>query len=124
MGQDAGVQALETTATYDGDTGEFVVNTPSDGARKEYIGNAACHGHVAAMFAQLVVRGERYGVHVLVVPIRDQRGKVCDGVRIEDDARWDWFAICTPCGQSNRSAASIRSTGASPVHAARRSPAR
>ena len=78
------VQALETTATYDPDTSEFVVCTPSDGARKEYIGNAARDGHTAAVFAQLIVGGERHGVHVLVVPIRDQDGNVCDGVRIED----------------------------------------
>ena len=78
------VQGLQTTATYDQEAGEFVINTPSDGARKEYIGNAACDAHLAAVFAQLVVSGERHGVHVLVVPIRDQRGNVCDGVRIED----------------------------------------
>src|SRR5579862_5155347 len=51
------VQALETTATYDADSGEFVINTPTDGAHKEYIGNAACHGHLAAVFAQLIVAG-------------------------------------------------------------------
>jgi len=78
------VQALETTATYDREAGEFVVHTPSDGAHKEYIGNAACHAQLAAVFAQLIVDGERHGVHVLVVPIRDQHGNVCDGVRIED----------------------------------------
>jgi acyl-CoA oxidase len=78
------VQALESTATYDRDTGEFGINTPSDGAHKEYIGNAACDGHVAAVFAQLIVGGECHGVHVLVVPIRDQNGNVCEGVRIED----------------------------------------
>jgi acyl-CoA oxidase len=78
------VQALATTATYDPDTGEFVICTPSDGAHKEYIGNAARDGHVAAVFAQLIVAGECHGVHVLVVPIRDEKGNVCDGVRIED----------------------------------------
>jgi acyl-CoA oxidase len=78
------VQGLETTATYDRDTGEFVVCTPHDGAHKEYIGNAARDGQVAAVFAQLIVDGECHGVHVLVVPIRDSDGKVCEGVRIED----------------------------------------
>ena len=78
------VQALETTATYDAETGEFVIHTPSDGARKEYIGNAACHAQVAAVFAQLMVAGECHGVHVFVVPIRDEQGNLCDGVRIED----------------------------------------
>jgi acyl-CoA oxidase len=78
------VQALETTATYDSDTDEFVVHTPSDGAHKEYIGNAACHAHMAAVFAQLIVGGECHGVHVLAVQIRDENGNVCEGVRIED----------------------------------------
>jgi acyl-CoA oxidase len=79
------VQQLETTATYDPDSDEFVVHTPSDDARKEYIGNAACHGRVAAVFAQLVVDGEGHGVHALVVPLRDEHGRVLPGVRIEDD---------------------------------------
>ena len=78
------VQSLQTTATYDPESDEFVVTTPSDGARKEYIGNAARDGQVAAVFAQLIVAGEHHGVHVLVVPIRDQNGNACEGVRIED----------------------------------------
>jgi acyl-CoA oxidase len=78
------VQQLETTATYDADAREFVVHTPTDAARKEYIGNAACHGHVAAVFAQLIVGGEPRGVHALVVPLRDEDGQPKRGVRIED----------------------------------------
>jgi acyl-CoA oxidase len=78
------VQHLRTVATYDADTDEFVIETPDDDARKEYIGNAAVHGRVAAVFAQLVVAGESHGVHVFVVPLRDEDGTVCDGVRIED----------------------------------------
>jgi acyl-CoA oxidase len=78
------VQALQTTATYDPESDEFVIDTPSDGAHKDYIGNAACDGHVAAVFAQLIVAGECHGVHVLAAPIRDQDGNVCKGVRIED----------------------------------------
>ncbi len=83
-GHGSNVQGIETTATYDPERQEFVVNTPDDEARKEYIGNAACHGRVAAVFAQLIVGGERHGVHVLVVPLRDAKGHVCQGVRIED----------------------------------------
>jgi acyl-CoA oxidase len=84
-GHGSNVQQLQTTATYDADGGEFVVHTPTDEARKEYIGNAACHGRVAAVFAQLIVEGECHGVHVLVVPLRDERGRLLPGVRIEDD---------------------------------------
>jgi acyl-CoA oxidase len=83
-GHGSNVQQLGTTATYDPDTGEFVVNTPIDEARKDYIGNAACHARIAAVFAQLIVAGESHGVHVLVVPIRDENGNIHEGVRIED----------------------------------------
>ncbi|GAA3139696.1 acyl-CoA dehydrogenase [Kribbella aluminosa] len=83
-GHGSNVQALGTTATYDGVTGEFVVHTPTGAARKDYIGNAARHGRMAAVFAQLVVGGESHGVHCLLVPIRDADGAVLPGVTLSD----------------------------------------
>ncbi len=83
-GHGSNVQALGTTATYDAEAGEFVVDTPDDRARKDYIGNAAAHAQVAVVFAQLVVDDESHGVHALVVPIRDEQGEALPGVRIED----------------------------------------
>src|SRR5690606_36244896 len=73
-----------TTATYDASTGEFEIHTPSDSAQKNYIGNAAVHGQLAVVFAQLVVGGEVQGVHALLAPIRDAKGATMPGVRIED----------------------------------------
>ena len=83
-GHGSNVQQLGTTAIYDSDTDEFVVNTPAEDARKDYIGNAACHARMAAVFAQLIVGDESHGVHVLVVPLRDEHGDIRRGVRIED----------------------------------------
>ncbi|MFK4082729.1 acyl-CoA dehydrogenase [Kribbella sp. NPDC020789] len=83
-GHGSNVQALGTTATYDAATGEFVVHTPSEAARKDYIGNAAKHGRMAAVFAQLVVGGETHGVHCLLVPIRDESGTALPGVTLSD----------------------------------------
>jgi acyl-CoA oxidase len=83
-GHGSNVQQLGTTATYDAATREFVVHTPSEDARKDYIGNAACHGRMAAVFAQLEVGGEHRGVHCLLVPLRDEDGNTLPGVRIED----------------------------------------
>ena len=74
LGHGSNVQELRTTATYDPEAEEFVVDTPDDEARKEWIGNAACDGRMAAVFCQLIVGGEERGVHALVVPIRDERG--------------------------------------------------
>ena len=76
------VQHVETQVTYE--DGGFVINTPDEHAKKDWIGNAACHGRAAAVFAQLEVGGEQRGVHCFVVPIRHPDGTVCDGVTIED----------------------------------------
>jgi acyl-CoA oxidase len=81
------VQSIGTTATYDPETEEFVVHTPTPEARKDYIGNAARDGRMAVVFAQLVTRGENHGVHALLVPIRDDRGHVASGVTITDCGR-------------------------------------
>src|SRR5687767_7757437 len=86
-GHGSDVQHLRTTATYDPETAEFVVDTPDDDAHKMWIGNAARDGRMAAVIAPLIVGGEGRGVHALLVPIRDERGEVLDGVRIEDCGR-------------------------------------
>jgi acyl-CoA oxidase len=83
-GHGSNVQALETTATYDAEREEFVVHTPHEDARKDYIGNAARDGRMAVVFAQLHTGGSERGVHALLVPIRDERGEPLPGVRLED----------------------------------------
>ncbi|GAA3614387.1 acyl-CoA dehydrogenase [Marihabitans asiaticum] len=83
-GHGSDVQSLLTTATYLPDSDEIEINTPSLPARKDYIGNAARDGHIAAVFAQLVVDGENHGVHCVLVPIRDDSGEPRDGVTIGD----------------------------------------
>ncbi|MFJ8886800.1 acyl-CoA dehydrogenase [Streptomyces sp. NPDC102402] len=85
-GHGSNVQALGTVARYDAAGQEFVITTHGDQARKDYIGNAARHGELAVVFAQLEVGGKSEGVHAFVVPIR-AGGEVASGVRIEDDGR-------------------------------------
>ncbi|MBV7294396.1 acyl-CoA dehydrogenase family protein [Corynebacterium sp. TAE3-ERU12] len=89
-GHGSDVQNLETTATYDPETEEFVVHSPTASAEKVYIGNAARHGTMAAVFAQLHTPdengepGESHGVHCLLVPLRDDEGNALPGVTIGD----------------------------------------
>ena len=83
-GHGSDVQSLRTTATYEPDEQVFVVHTPDEDARKDYIGNAARDGHMAVVFAQLITGGENHGVHAFMVPIRDASGVPEDGVTIGD----------------------------------------
>ncbi|MBC2639403.1 MULTISPECIES: acyl-CoA dehydrogenase [unclassified Rhodococcus (in: high G+C Gram-positive bacteria)] len=83
-GHGSDVQALETTATYDADAGEFVVHSPTPSSRKDYIGGAAQDATMAAVFAQLITGGESQGVHCFVVPIRDEDGNDLPGVHTSD----------------------------------------
>lgn len=78
------VKSLETTATYDHKTKTFTVNTPHKFARKEYIGNAARDGQMATVFAKLIIDGKDHGVNAFIVPIRDSKNTVLDGITIED----------------------------------------
>ncbi|GAA3970528.1 acyl-CoA dehydrogenase [Allohahella marinimesophila] len=83
-GHGSNVRELETTATYDPESGSFVLNSPTISSRKEWIGNAARDGRTMTVFAQLETGGEQYGVHAFVVDIRDDDGALLDGVRVED----------------------------------------
>src|SRR5689334_16424438 len=84
-GHGSDVQALETTATYDPEAQEFVIDSPTRTSRKDYIGGAAETATVAAVFAQLITPdGEGHGVHCFVVPIRDDDGSDLPGVTTGD----------------------------------------
>ena len=83
-GHGSNVKGLRTTATFDRAAGEFVVDTPDDDARKDYIGNAALDGRLATVFARLRIGADDHGVHAFLVPIRHGDGSVRPGVRIED----------------------------------------
>lgn len=52
---------METTATYDKETKEFIVNTPSTLAQKYWITNGALHAQHCIVFAQLLVDGKSHG---------------------------------------------------------------
>ncbi|BDZ63990.1 acyl-CoA dehydrogenase family protein [Agromyces mangrovi Wang et al. 2018] len=84
-GHGSDVASIATTATYDPDTEEFVIDTPFRGAWKDYLGNAALHGKDAVVFAQLVTKGVNHGVHAFYVHLRDDEGAFLDGIGGEDD---------------------------------------
>jgi acyl-CoA oxidase len=88
-GHGSDVQSLETTATFDRETDDFVIHSPTPTARKDYIGGAAETATMAAVFAQLITAGpgeepQSHGVHCILVPIRDDKGNDLPGVTTSD----------------------------------------
>ena len=87
-GHGSDVQSLETTATYDAETKEFVIHSETPTARKDYIGGAAETATIAAVFAQLITSEDgkpvNHGVHCVLVPIRDEDGNDLPGVTTSD----------------------------------------
>lgn len=58
---------METTATYDPITQQFVINSPTALSQKYWITNGACHANFAIVFAQTYVNGKNEGVSTFIV---------------------------------------------------------
>jgi len=75
---------METTATYDPETDELIVNTPTPLAQKYWITNGACHAKHIVVFAQLWVKGKNEGIHGVLVRCRGDNLEAVPGVTVED----------------------------------------
>ncbi|XP_022850036.1 acyl-coenzyme A oxidase 3, peroxisomal [Olea europaea var. sylvestris] len=84
LGHGSNVRGIETTATYEANTGEFVINTPCESAQKYWIGGAANHATHAVVFSQLNIDGKNQGIHAFIAQIRDENGNICPNIRIAD----------------------------------------
>lgn len=78
------VAALQTTATLDLSTDEFIINTPHVGATKWWIGGAAHSATHTVVYARLIVKNKDYGVKTFVVPLRDSNHDLYPGIAIGD----------------------------------------
>jgi acyl-CoA oxidase len=82
-GHGSDVQSLETTATYDASTEEFVIDSPTRTARRPSA--APGTATVAAVFAAMITPDQRgHSVRCFVVPIRDDEGNDLPGVTTSD----------------------------------------
>lgn len=82
-GHGSNVRGLETTAIYNSEDQTITINSPTQQAGKEYIGNAL-DGKMATVFAQLIVDGQNHGVHAVLVPLRDDSNQLLPGIKVED----------------------------------------
>eukprot|EP00696_Hemimastix_kukwesjijk_P004521 gnl/Hemi2/1560_TR559_c0_g1_i1.p1 gnl/Hemi2/1560_TR559_c0_g1~~gnl/Hemi2/1560_TR559_c0_g1_i1.p1 ORF type:complete len:684 (-),score=277.56 gnl/Hemi2/1560_TR559_c0_g1_i1:126-2177(-) len=79
---------MDTTATYDSATDEFVIQTPNVGAEKNWISFCADQAQVAVVFAQLWVNGVNEGVHGLLCDMRTaKQGPANKGIKVMDMGR-------------------------------------
>ncbi|KAF9152579.1 fatty-acyl coenzyme A oxidase, partial [Mortierella sp. AD010] len=85
LGHGSNVAGLETTATFDEAADQFIIHTPTVTATKWWIGGAAHSATHCVVFAQLIVRGKRYGTKSFVVQLRDTRTyTLMPGINIGD----------------------------------------
>lgn len=72
MGHGSNVQGMETTATLDMATDEFVLHTPNIRATKLWAGGLGLFATHAIVFAKMISGENNYGVNAFMVPIRSR----------------------------------------------------
>ncbi|XP_042225669.1 peroxisomal acyl-coenzyme A oxidase 1-like isoform X2 [Homarus americanus] len=72
MGHGTFLRGLETTATYDPASQEFVLHSPTITATKWWPGGLGKTCNYAVVMAQLYTQGQNYGPHPFVVQLRDE----------------------------------------------------
>ena len=84
LGHGSNVRGLMTTATFDKNTDEFILNTPTLRSVKWWpgaLGKASTH---CALYAQLLIDGKEKGLAVFMVQLRDENFLPLKGVRLGD----------------------------------------
>uniref|UniRef100_H3BZB4 Acyl-coenzyme A oxidase n=1 Tax=Tetraodon nigroviridis TaxID=99883 RepID=H3BZB4_TETNG len=71
MGHGTHLRGLETTATFDPSTQEFVLHSPTISSIKWWPGGLGKTSNHAIVLAQLHTQGRCHGLHAFIVPIRD-----------------------------------------------------
>ncbi|CAN1259018.1 Peroxisomal acyl-coenzyme A oxidase 1 [Linum perenne] len=70
LGHGSNVQGLETTATFDHKTDEFVIHSPTLTSSKWWPGGLGKVSTHAVVYARLVTDGQEHGVHGFIVQLR------------------------------------------------------
>lgn len=76
---------MGTTAIFDSEKDEFVIQTTTPLSEKIWATNGALHAQWAVVFASLISKGQNHGIHGFLVQVRDHRTMLpCSGVKIYD----------------------------------------
>ncbi|KAF8587792.1 acyl-CoA oxidase [Ramaria rubella] len=70
LGHGTFVRGLETTATFDSETDEFIIHSPTVTSTKYWPGGLGYSCSHAIVMAQLIIKGRCYGVHPFMTQLR------------------------------------------------------
>jgi acyl-CoA oxidase len=71
-GHGSNVRSMQTIATFDDKTNEFILHSPSYDAYKWWIGGAGATANMGIIFAQLYTKGQCHGIHAFLVSLRNR----------------------------------------------------
>lgn len=85
LGHGTFVRGLETTATYDPATQEFIMHSPTLTSTKWWPGGMGKTSTHAVVMARLIIKGKDYGPHAFIVQLRSLRDhKPMPGIKVGD----------------------------------------
>ncbi len=85
MAHGSDVRSLETTATLDLNTDEFIINSPTLTSTKWWPGELGIVANHVVCMAQLIIKDKKHGIHGFIVPIRDlETNKTLPGIEAGD----------------------------------------
>ncbi|XP_002862393.2 putative peroxisomal acyl-coenzyme A oxidase 1.2, partial [Arabidopsis lyrata subsp. lyrata] len=70
LGHGSNVQGLETTATFDPKTDQFIIHSPTQTSSKWWPGGLGKVSTHAVVYARLITNGKDHGVHGFIVQLR------------------------------------------------------
>ncbi|KAK3684524.1 hypothetical protein LTR37_020199 [Vermiconidia calcicola] len=83
LGHGSNVRGIETTATFDGERDEFVIESPTASSTKYWIGTTGVWATHSIVVARLVIGGKDYGNHLFLTQIRElETQRLMPGVEI------------------------------------------
>jgi len=95
LGHGTFLRGMETTATFDGVTDEFILHSPTDTAMKWWPGGLGRTANHCLLYARLFIAGQDYGPHAFFVQLRSlEDHKPLPGVELGDiGPKMGWPAI-------------------------------
>jgi len=85
LGHGSNIAGLETTATLDKKTDEFIIHSPTVTSTKYWPGGLGLWANHAVVFARLIIEGKDLGVQSFMVQIRDLETHLqVNGVKVGD----------------------------------------